>query len=297
VILEKCGFRHCVKLIDFGLARPRHEAYLPNESTRAGTVFYLAPELIAGKPADIGADLYALGATLYEMITDRVPFSNIDEQNILSQHLQEKVSPPSDSRSDVPPALEAIVLQLLEKDPNDRFASARDVLEALERVQLADANIVRGNLLPIDSVGREVEIERVIKLLESNRMVTILGNDPTLVQAVGSHALPEFTDGAWVVQLAHIDGPALVLSAAASVFGVDANPDRPLALQLIESLRNRNLLLILVACGHVAAACAQLCETILAACPEVYIVADSDHPLNIPGEMCFDAGDSAVNLK
>lgn len=296
VILEKCGFRYCVKLIDFGLARPRQEAYLPNESTRAGTVFYLAPEVIAGKTADIGADLYALGATLYEMLTGRVPFSNIDEQNILSQHLQEKVAPPSDSRSDVPPALEAIVLRLLEKDPKDRFASARDVFDALNEVRLTDTSVTRTNLHPIAEIGRKREIEQVVRLLEASRMVTVLGDNGNLVQAVGAQVLSEFMDGACSVQLANVDNPTLVLPTVASLLGVKENPNRPLALPLIEFLREKNLLLVLISCGYLAAACSQLCETILHTCSEVYILADSDHPLYIPGEVCFDPSNSAEKL-
>lgn len=295
VILEKCGFHYCVKLIDFGLARPRDEAYLPNESTRAGTVFYLAPELIAGQPADIGADLYALGATLYEMMTGRVPFSNIDEQNILSQHLQEKVAPPSDSRSDVPAALEAIVLRLLEKDPKDRFGSAREVLEALNAIQLADTDMPRGNLPAVDLANRAPEIEAVVKLLESSRIVTVLGDRGALIQAAGTRLLSEFTNGAWFVNLDAVEDPALVLRTVASALGVRESSNRPLALSLVESLRDQNLLLLLGPCGHLAAACAQLCETILRTCPEAYILAASDRPLNIPAEMCFDARDLAAN--
>ena len=82
--------------------------------------------MISGQPADIGSDLYALGATLYEMVTGRVPFFDIDEPNIISQHLNEAVPPPSQSRGDVPPALEVIIMRLLEKNPKDRFASARN---------------------------------------------------------------------------------------------------------------------------------------------------------------------------
>ncbi|MBK7449139.1 MAG: protein kinase [Anaerolineales bacterium] len=79
----------------FGLTRPRGEAYLPNESNLAGTVLYLAPELIAGEPANVTSDLYALGVLLYEMITGRVPFSNIDEQTILAQHLKKRLLRPA----------------------------------------------------------------------------------------------------------------------------------------------------------------------------------------------------------
>ncbi len=135
ILLEKRGFRHIAKLMDFGLARPRGAIDL-NHAV-AGTVYYVAPEVIAGKPADVGADLYALGVMLYEMVTGRVPFSDFDTESIFTQHLEDTVIPPSHSRIDVPPALEAIILRLLAKDPHDRYASAKDVRAALAQIAVS----------------------------------------------------------------------------------------------------------------------------------------------------------------
>jgi serine/threonine protein kinase len=287
VILEKRGFRYFVKLLDFGLARPRGEAYLPNESNLAGTTFYLAPELIAGQPADIGSDLYALGAVLYEMITGRVPFSDIDEQNILSQHSKETVSPPSHSRSDVPRALEAIVLRLLEKSPKDRFASAQEVRHALERVDFIRESTSHGNLPKANYTANENEIVQVIQLLESNQLVTLLDNDETLALAVGEQLTNEFEDGVWLVQLESIHEPGELIQTVASVLDVHEIPNRPLAVSLIEALREKNLLILLGHCDHLLSACAQLAETIIRACPEVYILATTHQPLNISTEKCY----------
>jgi serine/threonine protein kinase len=286
-ILEKRGFRYFVKLLDFGLARPRGEAYLPNESNLAGTTFYLAPELIAGQPADISSDLYALGAVLYEMITGRVPFSDIDEENILSQHLKETVSPPSHSRSDVPSALEAIVLRLLEKSPKDRFAFAQEVRHALERVELARESASHGNLPKANYTAREDEIVQVIQLLESNQLVTLLGDEDKLALAVGEPLTNEFEDGVWLVQLESIHEPGEVIQAVASALDVHEIPNRPLAVSLIETLREKNLLILLGHCDRLLSACAQLAETIIRACPEVYILATTHQPLNISTEKCY----------
>jgi len=283
VMLEKQGFQAFVKLLDFGLARPRGEDYLPNESSLAGTVFYLAPELINGQPADIGSDLYALGALLYEMVTGRVPFSNINEQNIFTQHLEEKVSPPSQSRSDVPSELESIILRLLEKDPKDRFASAKDVLNELVKGKLSSASSLRGNLPKVENASQE-ETAGVIQLIESNKLVTLLNDDESLAVAVGSQVIDQFSDGVWLVQLDSVQEPALVLPTVSSILGVSENLNRPPAVLLIEFLREKNLLLILSHCGHLAGACAQIVATILSACPEVRILAVSQRPLNIPEE-------------
>jgi serine/threonine protein kinase len=287
VLLERRGFRYFVKLTDFGLARPRGLAYLDTESTAAGTLFYLAPELIAGRAADIPSDLYALGATLYEMITGRVPFSDFDERTILSQHLGSPVAPPSQARDDVPPALEAIVLRLLAKQPADRFASARAVREALEQIPPGQGSTAaRGNLPPLSTelAGGENEIAQASQLLEENPLVTLAGENKTLVLAVGARLADQFTDGAWWINVEAVIQPAQVLETVASVLGVCQDPGRPLSVCLVQHLREKNLLLLFTGCDRFPGACAQLAETILGTCPDVRILATSEQPLNIPAE-------------
>jgi serine/threonine protein kinase len=288
VILEKRGFGYFVKLLDFGLARPRVEAYLPHESNLAGTVFYLAPELIAGQPADVGSDLYALGAMLYEMVTGRVPFSDIDEKNVIDQHVNEKVPPPSQSRSDMPPALESIILRLLEKNPKDRFASAGEVHEALEQIAMSGESSPHGNLPQADFSANDDDVAKVIQLLESNQLVTLLSDNETLALAVGEQLTTQFADGVWLVKLDSVDEPGMVLRTVASTLGVIEDQDRPLTVSLIATLREKHLLLILSHCGHLLFACAQLVDTILRSCPEVRILVTSKQPLNITGEKCVE---------
>ncbi|MFN8381981.1 MAG: protein kinase [Anaerolineales bacterium] len=284
VILERRGFQSFVKLLDFGLARPRGEAYLPHESNLAGTTFYLAPELINGQPADIGSDLYALGVLLYEMITGRVPFFNIDEQNILSQHLNEAATPPSQSRSDMPPALEVIVLRLLEKNPKDRFASAQGVLDALNQVVFASGRETKGNLPKVNYVGHEGKIEKVIQSLAVNQLVTLLGDEEELALAAASQLTSQFTDGVWLISLDSVQEPSMVLQTVVSILGVTEKPNRPLAVTLIEAMHEKNLLLLVSHCGHLVGACAQFAMAVLSACPAVRILAVSRLPLNIPPE-------------
>jgi len=288
VILEKCGFDCFVKLLDFGLARPRGVDNLPLESARAGTVYYLAPEVIAGQPADIPSDLYALGAMLYEMITGRVPFSNfIDDEAILNQHLTETVAPPSHSRSDVPPALEAIILRLLEKDPKNRFASARDVIQALEKIAVTES-FVRGNLPQnISSAGREAEIAQLKQLIEAHHLVTILNDDESLALASAAELAHHFPDGVWLIDLAYLLEPSQVLPKIASILRVPADPNRPLTVSLLANLREKHILLILIPCDQIIGACAQFVETVLQTCPEVRIVAVSAQAFDLPEEMRF----------
>src|SRR5207244_10493020 len=127
-----------------------------------GTVFYLAPEQARGQPVDARADLYALGVLLYEALTGQLPFTGDDPLAIIAQHLSAAPTPPRELRPELPPALEAVVLRLLAKNPDERYGTAREVKAALAAVP-ADGRLFaeRPNNLPADGtrfVGREQEL-------------------------------------------------------------------------------------------------------------------------------------------
>ena len=294
VLVEKRGFQYYAKLADFGLARPRGLPNSPAESGVAGTVYYLAPEVIAGQPADVAADLYAFGVMLYEMVTGRVPFSDYDEQSILSQHLNESVVPPSQSRKDVPPELESVILRLLAKDPRERFASAREVCQALEQVAATLGRVGERTNLPTglpDLVERADEIAQIRQLLEASRLVILVGaasvGRTRIALACGAQLIDQFSDGVWLVDLEKCLEPGAVPQAVAAALNVRANPARALTASLMDSLCEKNLLLILDHCDHLIGACAQLAQTILHTCPQVCLLATSSQPLNISDEACY----------
>ncbi len=114
------------KLVDFGLARST-ASRLTAEGTIVGTVFYIAPEQLLGQQIDGRADLYALGVILYELSTGRLPFSGDDPLAVISQHLHAPVVPPRTYNAEIPPALDALIVQLLSKKPPSRPASAAEV--------------------------------------------------------------------------------------------------------------------------------------------------------------------------
>jgi tetratricopeptide (TPR) repeat protein len=97
-----------------------------------GTVAFMAPEQISGEDVDARADLYSLGAVLYNMLTGRRPIIADSIAGYLAQHLSEAPRPPSDLVKGIPRNLERVCLRLLEKDPARRFLSARHVLSSLE---------------------------------------------------------------------------------------------------------------------------------------------------------------------
>jgi tetratricopeptide (TPR) repeat protein len=157
-----------VKLLDFGLARPI-AARLSTEGGISGTVFYLAPEQAMGRRVDVRADLYSLGVMLYELSTNRLPFTSDDPLTVVTQHLHAPVVPPRTIRPDLPPSLERLILALMAKQPEDRPADALAVDKALADIQQgsvsgegAAADEVRIDLLARGRlIGRRGEVDRL----------------------------------------------------------------------------------------------------------------------------------------
>jgi len=109
-----------------------------------GTVAYMPPEQALGGKVDSRSDLYGLGATLYEMVCGRPPFSGHDPVAVISQHLNTPPVAPSFHNPSLPPALNALILKLLAKNPQDRPSSADEVLAALQtlREQIEQGEVV-----------------------------------------------------------------------------------------------------------------------------------------------------------
>jgi TolB-like protein len=132
-----------VKILDFGLARQDvspSDAGQTSSPTVAratepgvvmGTVGYMAPEQVRGEVADHRADVFAFGAVLYEMLAGRRPFDRATRAETMTAILREDAPRLTTVRSTVPPALEQVVEHCLEKRPEDRFQSARDLAFAL----------------------------------------------------------------------------------------------------------------------------------------------------------------------
>jgi Tol biopolymer transport system component/predicted Ser/Thr protein kinase len=139
VMLTKSG----VKLLDFGLAKAMAPEGAPNdltsnptaaaapqltqEGTLLGTLAYMAPEQLEGREADGRSDVFALGATLYEMATGRKAFSGSSRASLISSILRDDPSPVSRIEKTSPPALDRIIERCLAKDPEHRWQSAADV--------------------------------------------------------------------------------------------------------------------------------------------------------------------------
>jgi serine/threonine protein kinase len=131
-----------IKLGDFGLSLDSGECQPGGGAPIEGTAAYIAPEQALGIPTDERADLYSLGALMYELLCGRPPFVADDPAAVVMGHLYTRPRAPSRRRADVPAALDALVLSLLEKAPEDRPRKATDVLEALAVVRPCPRSVV-----------------------------------------------------------------------------------------------------------------------------------------------------------
>ncbi|NLK51744.1 MAG: Stk1 family PASTA domain-containing Ser/Thr kinase [Syntrophomonadaceae bacterium] len=120
-----------VKVTDFGIARAITGTTVTHPGKILGSVHYLSPEQARGELVGISSDLYSVGAVLYEMLTGRVPFEGESPISVALKHLQDPIMPPRKVEPAIPEIVEQIVLCALNKEPQQRFRSAREMQEAL----------------------------------------------------------------------------------------------------------------------------------------------------------------------
>ena len=130
--------KHIVKILDFGLAKATSEKVLDAGLTKSGQVLgtphYIAPEqTLNAQKADIRADIYSLGCTLYYLLAGSPPFRGESMFAILQAHHQAEAPPLNQIRGDVPAELMTVVSTMMAKDPNRRYQTPLDVAKALKR--------------------------------------------------------------------------------------------------------------------------------------------------------------------
>ncbi len=313
VILETIGGERIAKVVDFGIARFLDDGAgaatpLTGAFGLLGTPHYMSPEQAKGETAGPESDVYAIGCMLFEMVTGRTPFHGDSTHALLYQHVTARPPAPSSLARDIPPAIEAAILRALEKNPEDRFASAYELRHAIAGVT-GEASLtmplrpsqaetaprraagVAPNNLPGEVtlfVGRERELAGLVDDLGSTRMLTISGpggvGKTRCAMRLADRVRDGYPDGAWLVELAAINDPAVVADTVADVLGLRDDPGRTLSDVLGRTLKDRRTLLVLDNCEHVITACARLAETLLSACPNLTIVATSREPLGVSGE-------------
>lgn len=122
-----------IKVMDFGIARAGNTTMTQTGSV-LGTAQYISPEQAQGRPLGPGSDLYSLGCVLYEITTGRLPFTGDTPVAVALKQVNERPVPPRQLNGNIPPALEAVILKAMEKDPAKRYHSADEMKSDLERV-------------------------------------------------------------------------------------------------------------------------------------------------------------------
>ena len=130
-----------VRVADFGIARAG-TSDMTETGSIMGTAQYISPEQAQGRPVDARSDLYSIGVVLYELLTGRVPFDAESPVTVALMQVNEPPIPPMEIKPDIPPALDAIVMRAIEKDPARRFADADEFIAALESARQAPQQVI-----------------------------------------------------------------------------------------------------------------------------------------------------------
>ena len=124
-----------VKVSDFGIARMTNAFTISKGDTVVGSVHYSSPEQATGSVVEATSDIYSTGVVMYEMLTGRVPFVGDTPVAVAMQHVQDPPPPITDFAPETPPAVVAGVMKALEKNPKNRFQSAREMADALMKAK------------------------------------------------------------------------------------------------------------------------------------------------------------------
>ncbi len=179
VILEAIGYAHksgiihrdikpqnimllrdgTLKIMDFGIARLSTAGQKTVTDKAIGSVHYISPEQVRGKNSDGRSDIYSIGIMMYEMVTGQLPFTSDSAVSVAMKQVSDTAVKPSDIVSSVPQGLEQIILKAIEKNPNDRYQSADDMLK--------DLNEFKVNPAVVFPYGREIEKTQVVSVKKS----------------------------------------------------------------------------------------------------------------------------------
>ncbi len=155
-----------VKITDFGIARALGSERLTRDLRLVGTLEYVAPERIRGEEGDLRSDLYSVGAVLYELLADRLPFEHSSDFDLMRAHLEKTPLPLRQPGLHISPVLEAIVFRALAKRPEDRFSTAKEMRDALASIDLRPVPAETRFVEPVAIA--ETKFVPVLPVLEKN---------------------------------------------------------------------------------------------------------------------------------
>lgn len=121
-----------VKVMDFGISKIAREEVKSSTEHTLGSVHYISPEQAQGMSTNEKSDIYSLGCVLYEMLTGKKPFDSDNPVTVALMHSKDIAPEPSSINPDIPKGLEQIILKAMEKEPNRRYQSASEMIQALQ---------------------------------------------------------------------------------------------------------------------------------------------------------------------
>ncbi|MBY8864037.1 protein kinase [Nocardia sp. CA2R105] len=311
-----------VALTDFGIAHIAG-GFQTTAGVVTGSPAFSAPEVLEGEAPTPAADVYGLGATLFCALTGHAAFERRSGENMMAQFVRITTQPVPDLREGgIPEDVSAVVAVAMSRDRHER-PTAATLGESLRQVQqyhglsvgamalqgeanrelpdqqpspkvprkaTAASREYSGNL-PLELtnfINRRSELSELKNRLSASRLVTLTGTGGVgktrLALRAATGIRHGFANGVWLVELAEVSDPALLIDVVAATLGVRSESATPLLDVLIDFLGSCETLLMLDNCEQVVEAVAKLTETLLRACPELRILVTSRESLNIAGE-------------
>ena len=226
-----------IKLMDLGLALPREAKRVTAHGMVIGTPAYLSPEQAQGLKLDHRTDIYSLGIVLYEMVTGQLPFNADDIGALLLQQVKQPPPPPRLIVSDLPVALENVILKALEKNPNRRFQSGMAMVAALQATispqPSADTATIKSRPEWADSLPENPQ--------DSGKPLrVVLADDHTLLRKSLAGLLETRDDFVVVAEAA--DGEAAIeqtLSVMPDILLLDLNMPKKGGLEVLPEVRSK----------------------------------------------------------
>lgn len=205
-----------VKIADFGIATVSDAVQLTQTETVLGSVHYLAPELARGEAASFQSDIYALGITLYEMLTGKAPYHGDTPVQIAMKHMREDLPSVRDFNSTVPQALENVIIAATAKNKSYRTKMAVDMHQELKDCLNDKLRDVPKLVFKTDSLNDQtITIDQVSKMEKPKRRIGFL---PALI-GIGFMALAAFGIYGYIL-LSGIFNPAVELVTIPNVSGM-----------------------------------------------------------------------------
>lgn len=175
-----------VKITDFGIAQVETSLGLTQTNSAIGSVHYMSPEQVKGRPATVRSDIYALGIMLYEMLAGHVPFDGETPVAVAVKHTQEPIPSVREIDARIPQAMENVIIRATAKNPLQRYVSANEMNEDLVTV-LSPARVNESRLL----LPGEEMAEAATKVLPLHEVQQLTSATPEVIKAATNEDAPK----------------------------------------------------------------------------------------------------------